>query len=106
MEKSSIFPASHLPIVDKHDDLSHRGHHSYVKIGRGVMHEIYWDFANSGRVRLKFGHTKLGREIKTGKLMFSRGNNPLHTHMAATCSKAAGFNLNTSHFVFSNQAYM
>ena len=79
---------------------------SYVKIGRGVMHEIYWDFANSGRVRLKFGHTKLGREIKTGKLMFSRGNNPLHTHMAATCSKAAGFNLNTSHFVFSNQAYM
>ena len=106
MEKSSIFPASHLPIVDKHDDLSHRGHHSYVKIGRGVMHEIYWDFANSGRVRLKFGHTKLGREIKTGKLMFSRGNNPLHTHMAATCSKAAGFNLNTSHFVFSNQEYM
>ena len=83
-----------------------RGHHSYVKFGRGVMHEIYWDFANSGRVRLKFGHTKLGREIKTGKLMFSRGNNPLHTHMAATCSKAAGFNLNTSHFVFSNQAYM
>ena len=70
------------------------------------MHEIYWDFANSGRVRLKFGHTKLGREIKTGKLMFPRGNNPLHTHMAATCSKAAGFNLNTSHFVFSNQAYM
>ena len=61
---------------------------TYSKSAVGLCTK-YIGFANSGRVRLKFGHTKLGREIKTGKLMFSRGNNPLHTHMAATCSIAA-----------------
>ena len=59
--------------------------------GRGEIHEICWRFGDSRGPRMKFGDTKLDREMRTGKLLFSHANNPFHTQMAATCSIAAAF---------------
>ena len=80
-----------------------RGHHSYVKRGRGEKHEICSRFAKSRGPSIKFGHAKLVRGKKSVQISPPRANDPSHPCTCRYKLIAAAFTVNTAHFTFGDQ---